>query len=96
MIRERRIIGSDQVETVKIAVDGAITVEEIEKLKGQYGEVYEHYIVLYHPPIPQAEAERLKAAVGEIAKIDLSMALKTDLVEAVAKLRDASKPVDSV
>lgn len=83
---EKRYINGERVDTVKIFLDGGISAEEIEALKSEHGEVLEHSIVLYKPPIPQAEAERLKAAVDDLAKIDLSTALKADLVTAVSKL----------
>lgn len=91
MIRERRIISSDQVETTKIAVDGAITTEEIALLKAEYGEVLEHYIVLYHPPVPQEEAARLREVVAELKKIDLSTVAKADLITALAKLNPPTR-----
>ena len=60
---EKRYINGERVDTVKIFLDGGISAEEIEALKSEHGEVLEHSIVLYKPPIPQAEAEDMKKAL---------------------------------
>lgn len=83
MIHERRTLNGDKVETIKIPLE--TPPEMLEKYaQDGYMAVFEHYLVLYRPRIPQDEAERYKAAVENLSKIDLSTALKTDLVAAIA------------
>ena len=88
MIYEQRTLGADRVDTVRITLDTPPELIEQYAQDG-YTEVMEHYLVLYKPRIPQDEALRLKAVVDELAKIDPATALKSDLVSAITKLRDA-------
>ena len=84
MIYERRTLNGDRVETIKIPLD--VPPEMVEKYaQDGYTEVFEHFLVLYKPKIPQADAERYKEAVDKLASIDLSTALKADLVAAVSE-----------
>ena len=88
MIYEQRTLGADRVDTIRITLDTPPELIEQYAQDG-YTEVMEHYLVLYKPRIPQDEALRLKAVVDELAKIDPATALKSDLVSAITKLRDA-------
>ena len=86
MIYERRTLNGDRVETIKIPLD--VPPEMLEKYaQDGYTEVMEHYLVLYRPKIPQAEAERYKESIDKLASLDLSTALKADLVAAIAEAR---------
>lgn len=84
MIYERRTLNGDRVETIKIPLE---TPPEMLATYAQdgYTEVMEHFLVLYRPKIPQADAERYKESIDRLASIDLSTALKADLVAAVAE-----------
>ena len=95
MIYERRTLNGDRVETIKIPLD--VPPEMLEKYaQDGYTEVFEHYLVLYKPKIPQAEAERYKEAVNKLATIDLSTALKADLAAAIAEAREPTIEVVSL
>lgn len=94
-IPERRTVSGDKVDTIKVGIEGGITGEELaELLKASPGMVVlEHYVTLYKPRLPEAEVDRLKAAVDGLAKLDLSTALKADLIAAVESI---VKPVRAV
>jgi hypothetical protein len=84
MIQEKRTLNGDKVDTLKIPItppDGIL-----KEYPGM--EVMECYVVLYKPRIPEAEAEKYKAAVDGLKQIDLSTALKVDLVDAIKKATD--------
>ena len=87
MIYERRTLNGDRVETIKIPLD--VPPEMLEKYaRDGYTEVLEHFLVLYKPKISQAEAERYKESIDKLASLDLSSALKADLVAAIAEARE--------
>jgi hypothetical protein len=84
MIYERRTLNGDRVETIKIPLE--TPPEMVEKYSQDgYTEVFEHYLVLYKPRIPQEEAVKYKESIEKLASLDLSTALKADLVAAVAE-----------
>ena len=60
---EKRTIGDRKIDTTRISLSGAITEEDITSLKEQYGEIYEYFIVLYHPPVDVEEA--VQEAIAE-------------------------------
>ena len=60
---EKRTIGDRKIDTTKISLDGAITEDDIVALKEQYGEIFEFFITLYHPPVNVEEA--VQEAVAE-------------------------------
>lgn len=60
---EKRTIGDRKIDTTRISLSGAITEEDIASLKEQYGEIFEYFIVLYHPPVEVEEA--VQEAVAE-------------------------------
>lgn len=64
---EKRTIGDRKIDTTRIKLDGAITEEDIASLKDQYGEIFEYFIVLYHPPVDVVEA--VQEAVAEKEQI---------------------------
>ena len=76
MIQEKRTLNGDKVDTLKIPIEPP--AEVLSEHPGM--EVMECYIVLYKPRIPEAEAEKNKAALDRLKQIDLSTALKADLV----------------
>ena len=87
MIYERRTLNGDRVETIKIPLD--VPPEMLEKYaQDGYTEVLEHFLVLYKPKISQAEAERYKESIDKLASLDLSTALKADIVAAIAEARE--------
>ena len=60
---EKRTIGDQKLDTIRVNLAGAITEEDIAALKEQYGEIYEFFITLYHPPVNVEEA--VQEAVAE-------------------------------
>jgi hypothetical protein len=95
MIYERRTLNGDRMETIKIPLE--TPPEMLEKYaQDGYTEVFEHYLVLYKPKIPQAEAERYKESIDKLASLDLSTALKADLVAAIAEAREPTIEVVSL
>jgi len=101
-IHERRTSGQDKVDTVKILLDEPADIEQLKAENPGYTKMLEHYVVLYKPRVPDAEVAVIQAslagyktAVNEIARINLTTALKADIVAAVSKLTEAVKePVD--
>jgi len=95
MIYERRTLNGDRVETIKIPLD--VPPDMLEKYaQDGYTEVFEHYLVLYRPKISQADAERYKESIDRLASIDLSTALKADLVAAITEAREPTKEIVSL
>ena len=95
MIYERRTLNGDRVETIKIPLD--VPPEMLEKYaQDGYTEVLEHYLVLYKPKILQEEAIRYKESIDKLASLDLSTALKADLVAAIAEAREPTIEVVSL
>ena len=64
---EKRTIGDRKIDTTRISLSGAITEEDIASLKEQYGEIFEYFIVLYHPPVEVEEA--VQEAIAEKEEI---------------------------
>lgn len=62
-VSEKRFINGDRLSTTKVFIDGTVTNEEIEALKAAHGEVFEHSIVLYQPPVNVEEA--VQEAIAE-------------------------------
>lgn len=82
---EKRTIGDQKLDTTRINLAGAITEEDIESLKEQYGEIFEYFIVLYHPPVDVEEA-----VAEEIASVSATVTelLKGENSDALVKMLD--------
>ena len=76
---EKRSLGDDRVDTMRVSVKGAVSVKDIESLKKDgYTELFEHHVVLYKP------SQQIEPLQTKIAELELE----------VAELKKQAKPIE--